>query len=236
MHIVICEDTINDQDILDNLIKSWAESKKIDIDLKKYESAEKFLFELPDIKVDIIFLDIELKKGGMNGIDLSMEIRKSEPNTQIIFTTGHKQYSLYGYDAYPLHFLVKPLVAEKLFSVLDKAHYLMNSYEKDTVILANGIDITKLQASKIYYIRMKSHFAELNMNNKKFMLRKTTEELLEILPAHFFRCHRSYIVNLLQVNTIYYSYLILSTGAKIPISRGALKRVKEEFMRFNILC
>lgn len=43
-----------------------------------------------------------------NGIDTALELRKSAERLPIVFTTSERDYSLQGYRAHPLDYLLKP--------------------------------------------------------------------------------------------------------------------------------
>ena len=60
--------------------------------------------------VDVAFLDIQT--GGMNGLELAVQLKKIKPDTHIIFVTGYSQYAL---DAFAMHatgYLLKPVTEE----------------------------------------------------------------------------------------------------------------------------
>lgn len=229
MLIVICEDNNSESEYLLTAIKAWAGIRQIKVDLLRYRSAEEFLFVWPDMAVDIIFLDIVMKK--MSGVNLAEKIREFDKNVLIVFVTGFTQYMLNGYDVSALHYLIKPLSSEKLNLVLDKAYQIWYSHEKDAIIVKNDYGKVKLFLGNIYYIKKNSHIAEMHTENKIFKIRKSTKELMELIPAHFIRCHRSYIVNLLKVDCVYENALLLSNGEKLPISRNNTKCVKDAFIR-----
>ena len=56
---------------------------------------------------DIIFLDIKLP--GMDGMQLSHEIRKIDPIVTIIFVTNLVQFAVKGYEVSAFDFVVKPV-------------------------------------------------------------------------------------------------------------------------------
>ena len=230
MRIAICEDNKTEQDYLVNSINQWSDASKIPLEIFRYDSAEQFLFIWMDVKFEIIFIDIMMEK--MNGITLAKKIRESDPYIQIIFTTHHKQFSLKGYDVFPLHYLVKPVSKEQLNSVLDKVYSIYSLQSKDAIILSNGSEAVKLHASKIFYIQMKSHIAEFHLEKEVFTQRKTSRELIDMLPTCFIRCHRTYIVNLLHIDCVYSKEVLLSNGIKLPVSRSEAKNVFRAFADF----
>ena len=231
MRIAICEDAQAAMERLSDAVKDWAAARNISVDIMRYESAEAFVLAWPDITFDILFLDIQMKK--MSGIELAEFIRKSDKNMLIVFVTSFEQYSLKGYDFNALHFLVKPLSPTKLIPILDKAYTVWRSREKDAFVIQDGNALIKLPFCDIIYISMFSHTAELITTDKTYKLRKTAAELEQMLPSHFVRCHRSYIINLLKTDRVYKDSVLLSNGARPPISRNNSKNINDAFVRLH---
>ena len=229
MHIAICEDNEAEQKRLAEAITDWANTRMVQTEILRYNKAESFLFAWPDIVFDLIFLDIKMDK--MSGVELARQIRQSDKEVQIVFVTSFSQYVLDGYDVNALHYLIKPLSNAKLIPILDKAHVIWRSYKKDALIASNGLGRVRLPYGNIYYICMMSHTAEIHTNDAVFELRKTAKELEALLPSHFIRCHRSYIVNLLKVDCVYKDSMKLSNGKSLPISRNSSKLVNDAFLR-----
>ena len=118
--IAICDDEQLDIKYIKELLHIWQEETNISLQIETFNSAESFLFHYADDKLyDIIFLDIEL--GGMDGVTIAKKIRKENKTVQIIFISGYSDYIAEGYEVEALHYLLKPVNKEKLFSVLDRA-------------------------------------------------------------------------------------------------------------------
>lgn len=73
-------------------------------------------------RMDIAFLDIEM--GGMNGLRMAAELKKSNPDIHIIFVTGFSQYAVDAFQIHASGYLLKPVKAE------DVARELTFLYEK----------------------------------------------------------------------------------------------------------
>lgn len=232
MRFAICEaEKKKEQKRLSEAIEDWASAKRVQISISSYPSAEAFLIAWPDNAFDIIFLDIEMKN--MTGIDFAEQIRKTDKNIMIVFVTSHKQYVLSGYDANALHYLIKPLTQTKLLPILDKAHTIWQSWQNAfMLVVSNDGGKQKLLYGDIFYISMSSHTAKIHTESGAFGIRKTAEELSEMLPDYFIRCHRFYIVNLLKVDCMYRRSLLLSNGETLPISRNSSKTANDAFIRF----
>ena len=120
LKIGICDDDPAQVTLTETLTASWAKENGHSIKIKTYKDAESFLFDFEEENdFDILLLDIEM--GDMNGVTLAKNIRKKSETVQIIFITGYSDYISDGYDVAALHYLMKPLKAEKLFEVLNRA-------------------------------------------------------------------------------------------------------------------
>ena len=64
-------------------------------------------FALLSEEVQIIFLDIEMQ--GLKGIEAADLLSKKYPKLNIIFVTGHPEYSLSAHEVFPSGFLTKPV-------------------------------------------------------------------------------------------------------------------------------
>ena len=120
INFAIVDDSIIDSGYVKELVIKWANDKKYQSNIDLFSSAEGFLFHYVENKeYDILLLDIEMKN--MDGVSLAREIRKFNKSVQIVFITGYSDYIAEGYDVEALHYLMKPLKAEKLYDVLERA-------------------------------------------------------------------------------------------------------------------
>ena len=90
----------------------------IDLEFAIKEAAPKanvFRFESPksaalfgdENHIDIAYLDINMPE--LNGIDLAMKLRETNPDINIIFATGYTEYALESYTVQASGFLTKPI-------------------------------------------------------------------------------------------------------------------------------
>ena len=118
--IAICDDSKIDTQYITNFVKCWAQEANISVHIDAFPSAEVFLFHYEEKKdYDILLLDVEM--GAMDGVTLAKTLRKENDTIQIVFLTGYSDYISEGYEVDALHYLLKPVQKEKLFSVLYRA-------------------------------------------------------------------------------------------------------------------
>jgi len=232
LRIAICEDNMNDQQLLKGAIKDWANARNVIVETSCYHDAEAFIAAQPNIAFDLIFLDIEM--GKMKGIELAEWIRQTDQSVLIVFLTSYSQYAVAGYEVNALHYLIKPLSQTKLIPVLDKANLFWRDSKKNTLLVSNKLGQHEILLGNIFYFALNSHTAIIHTDTEIFEFRKTLEEIEELLPAHFIRCYRSIIINLLKVQSMRKDGVILSNSVKLPVSRNFSKKVNDAYMRLHM--
>ena len=118
--IAICDDAQVDRKYISDIIKQWAVQTGHSIRISTFSSAENFLFHYAEENdFHILLLDIEM--GAMEGVTMAKKLRRENDAVQIVFITGYSDYISEGYEVAALHYLMKPVKEEKLYSVLDRA-------------------------------------------------------------------------------------------------------------------
>jgi DNA-binding LytR/AlgR family response regulator len=56
--------------------------------------------------------------------------------------------------------------------------------------------------------------------------------IMQSLPAWFVQCHKSYIVNLRQIQRFGTNDILLKNGNAVPVSRAKYKQTKEAHFNF----
>lgn len=228
--IAICDDNLIDQEYVMQLIKMWAQEKKISIELYTFISAEQFLFQYAEEKsYDIIVLDIEMEK--MNGVSLAKKLREDNHSIQILFVTGYPDFIAEGYEVDALHYLMKPVNQTKLFQVMDKAVHNLSKMEAILFLQING-EMIKLVTNEIFYIEVFSHASTIHSKDRNFEVKMSISELEAKLGESFIRVHRSYLVNIGQVKRISKTEVFLEDGMIVPLSRRKYADVNKAFIRY----
>ena len=88
LNIAIVEDDKVHADITCRLLKEWLIEKDIKHYIKKYISAEAFLFEWEQNQLwDALFLDIQMP--GINGMELAKSVREHNNDVSIVFAVSY---------------------------------------------------------------------------------------------------------------------------------------------------
>jgi len=227
----ICDDETTEISYLTNLLHQWAEEVNTQIHLSTFQSAEQFLFAYEEDKsADILLLDIQM--GGMDGVELARKLRADNNNIQIIFITGFPDFIAYGYDVAALHYLMKPVSAEKLFAVLSRAAAQV-SRQSPAILLAIDGEQVRLSLDEVIYIEAIDHNLEITTRNAgKLTVKMPLYQIEYELTPEFVHCHRSYIVNLRHVSKITKTDVITDCGISLPLARRQYAAVNKAMMQY----
>jgi len=220
--IAVCDDSDADRQYVMNLVEKWAKTAGANLSVSAFASGEEFLFQYQDHgDYDILLLDIEM--GRMDGVALAKELRRENETIQIVFITGYSDYISEGYEVSALHYLIKPVKEEKLFSVLDRAAEKLRTNEKVLTFEAGG----ELVRVPVYRIR----FADVRLNyvtihaGEDVTVKMTLGQVAELLDERFYRVGRSAIVNLTRVNRVTRTEIHMDDGSVVPLPRGAYEGI-----------
>ena len=220
--LAVCDDSDADRQYISGLVSKRAERPGHMVDLREYSTAESLLIAYSgENDFDMLLLDIEM--GGMDGVTMAKKIRSVNETIQIIFITGYSDYIAEGYDVAALHYLMKPVNGEKLFSVLNRAAEKLAKNEK-VLNFELGGEMIRVPIYKIRYADVFGNYVTVH-TPEKVTVRMTLGELEKELDSRFFRVSRSVIVNLTVISRVTKSEIKLNDGESIPIPRGAYESV-----------
>ncbi len=222
MKIGICEDSIEEQTQYLNCFQKLGYS-----DIAVFNSGEELLEKMPSL--DLLFLDIEMDK--ISGIQIKNIFEEKKKNTYIVFYTKHTEVMQEGFGANVLGFIYKPITLHEIKLYIDKTSIKL---EQNYPVYINNN--TYVSSDDILYIEADHNYTVLYMaDNYKNLVRKSIDNwLTELAPCGFIRIHRSYIVNMYNINHIDTSSIILVNGHRLNISRKMLSTTKEAFENFQL--
>lgn len=178
---------------------------------------------------DIVFLDIDLSRD-RTGFDFLVEARTFNTDFKVIFVTAYNQFGIRAVKEQAFDYLLKPIDVEDLTIVIDKLQ--KSSKEKvifkDFIIINNKETIHKIFFNEILYVQGDGGYSELFLDGQERPILVSNnlskiEEELSSISNHFYRIHKSYLVNLHKVTKINKQLtsknVELTNAFKLPISR-----------------
>lgn len=185
--------------------------------------------------VDVVFLDIQMP--GTNGLKCAKKIL-SQKNIRIIFVTAFTEYAVSSYELDAADYLLKPINNARLNKSLDKVRQLnsgtcTHKIKRDFLLIYEKEVLRPIKYNDIRYCRANDKHVEIFTKDQIYVYENNIGKLEEALqdPA-FFRCHRSYIINLKRISIIEpveRTYLVKMEDASelIPISRSNVQTFKK---------
>ncbi len=168
-------------------------------------------------RCELIFQDILF--GEEKGIRFGRLLRERNWDLDLVFVTSSAQYAVAGYDAHPLHYLLKPLRPEQLEEVLDR---FLERRAPQMLSLTTPQGTVRLPVTDAMFFEVYNHVVRLRLRDgSESAWRATLQDLERELPVgRFARVHRSYLVNLEHIAVLGRDRLRLSTGDMVPMSRA----------------
>lgn len=182
---------------------------------------------------DLVLLDLNLK--GEDGFSLLDQSLAGSFHTIVI--SAYRERALEAFEHGVLDFVAKPFSGARLEQALSRFLTTERRTGPPTKFLTvKTPGRTRLiPLEEVVYLKGAGHYAEIHLNNGEQTLHgKSLERLLVLLPDHFIRIHKSYIVNLNFAQEIRSSpgsiyELILKNEAVLPIGRTRLTELREYF-------
>ncbi|MBN2656990.1 MAG: response regulator transcription factor [Spirochaetales bacterium] len=217
------------------------------------ENGEEALKIAGNVYPDIIFLDINMAE--MNGFQLTEKLHATGQNPGIIFTTAYDQYALQAFDIRAVDYILKPVEEDRLISSIEKfrsqrgggndrrdysaLEQIIKRLQRDNKVpryLSIGLGDSYLPVSFGDIITISARGRTVTIHTKKGDYRhcRSIGEMEDLLSdGNFFRCHRSYIINLDFIEKIgiwfnnTYQIQMKHFSEKITVSRSYIKAFRE---------
>jgi two-component system LytT family response regulator len=172
-----------------------------------YNDPLKALTALDEMKVDVLFLDIQMPD--LDGLNFSRQV---PPSTKIIFTTAFKQYAFESYEVDAVDYLLKPIRYQKFLLAISKVRQrleMASSSEKGTadksIFIRVDNVLKRIDFDDILYVGGLKDYVHLYLvgDSRPLITHLTMKAVEDMLPSdRFMRVHRSYIIALDKIRSV----------------------------------
>lgn len=231
---------------LSNLIEKKCPGVNI---VSALNNSKEAIIAIQNQQPDILFLDIDMPY--INGFEL-LEIVK-DVDFEVIFTTAHDEYALKAFRISAVDYLLKPIDDKELIEAVEKVRIVRekrkpfhqiqflieqvkelesNNVQQIALPTFDGFEI--LQMEDIVYCQSDGSYCHVILtDHSDLFISKTLRYLEDALSNfHFFRVHRSYLVNLNRIKKFSNTdggLVVMSSGEKIPVARSKKKKLLNLF-------
>ncbi|MBP2167755.1 two-component system LytT family response regulator [Erwinia toletana] len=241
MNAIIVEDEFLAQQELSWLIQQHSQIKIA----ASFDDGLDVLKYLQNHQVDVIFLDINIPS--LDGVLLAQNISKFAHKPLIVFITAYKEHAVEAFELEAFDYILKPYHESRIVTMLHKlesshqqiqqaqtagAHAPRNAamtinLEKDERIIVTDID-------DIYYAEAHEKMTFVYTRREEYVMSMNITEFCSRLPEeYFFRCHRSWCVNLSKIREIEpwfnntYILKLRDLDFQVPVSRSKVKEFRQ---------
>lgn len=182
-------------------------------------------------QVDLLFVDINMPD--ISGIQL---IRSLAVKPMVIFTTAYKQFAFEGFELEAVDYLLKPIDFDRFSKAVSKAvdyhqYKKMSVYQAvtESLYVYSEYRMIKIEVDKIEYIESMEDYIKINLIDqpKPVLTLMPLKKILEKLPENkFIRIHRSYIVALGKIKSVYNKKIQLPS-IELPIGKSFYEAVSK---------
>ena len=232
LKIAVCDDS---RELLEKVEKDLLEYESVrstPVTVHTYTNAVDLLDGLKKTDYDILILDIIMP--GFTGMQAAHEIRKFNEEIKIIFLTSSREFAIESYSVGAYYYLLKPVLKEKLFSVLDKVVSEITSKQESCIIYTHmgivNIPFARIECLEVYNKHLVFHLSDGSTKETRGALTDYENVFLE--RKEFLKIHRSYILNMDYIHSIEAGEITTYSGKIFPVSRLLAKDIKEHYMNY----
>ena len=200
---------------------------------------------------DMVFLDIQMR--GMSGFDIANKLQKLEYKPLIVFITAYDKYAIEAFEVNAIDYLLKPVSLSRLQKTIEKiqAYNTNNSRNREIdlsllleymnkpkviqkiCVYSNGKHIP-LDPEDVVFAYVEGRSTIIKSKKGEYHSNYNLVELEDRLKSNrFFRCHRSYLININEIaeidNGFNGTFEVVLRGypkERIPVSRNNAQTFK----------
>lgn len=178
-------------------------------------NGEEAITRFQELHPQVVFMDVDMPH--RNGIDCARAIQDMNPAAIIIFATAHEEYRQEAFEVYAFDYLVKPFNLERLEQTLDRIRSTRQPSAPKAVprlaeirqvqgrlMLKHKDGVAFIDQQNILLVQREERSTVIYTDDgQRYVLSESLSETEARLdPDTFFRCHKSYIINLRRIRNI----------------------------------
>lgn len=218
LKIALCDDELENIQIISKLLETEIIEQNFNAEITLVtDNQDDILKSIESREIDILFLDVDFKNGGKNGLEFAHSLRKINKEFFLIFLTAHQRYMHISFYTKVFDYLVKPISKDIIHEIISR---LKEEFETNKNLFLKLNKWTSIRTSDILYIEKQGNKSLVITSFGEYTTSKTLDNLLSELPINFTKSHRSYIVNENKIINIdrKEKYAYFSKDIKCPIN------------------
>ena len=216
IRIAICDDEKHMSDHIRSMVSDFFRKKNQEISLHMFSSGEELLSY--NGHINILFLDIQMK--GMDGMETARKLRADQFQGFLVFITVLKEMVFQSFEVQAYDYLVKPVDEKQFEKTMERLYASMQNASEDSLLVQKGYEGRIVQKDEIVFCEIIDRKIYLNLASGEVVdYYERIEKLETKLDNRFYRCHRSYLINLKHLKGYKNGTAYMDNGKEIPVSR-----------------
>ena len=232
LRVAICDDTPLYAGELAAQLYEIAEELTLAIEVDTYRSYGALGEAHCTRPYDVIFLEVALSDG--DGIDFAEQLRSEDLNTDLVFYSSSSARALEAYAVFPTGYLLKPPQKRRVRHVLEFIR-ARRGLVHTLLLRTPGGGRAAIPLDTIRYVEVMGN--ELSIHTAKetiTCLGALTDAFRDISERQFYRCHRSFLVNMRAVRSLHRYYFLMENGEEVAVAKNRYAQAKEILNEFLI--
>ncbi len=184
-----------------------------------------------DKSIDILFLDIQME--GMDGMETARKLRSRNFKGYLIFVTVLEEMVFQSFEVQAYDYLVKPVEEKRFAKTMERLFASMQNVSEEKLLVQKGYERSIISFEEIVFAEVIDRKVYLHLVSSEVVdFYDKIENLEERLDSRFFRCHRSFLINLKYLKSYKNGVAYMENGKEIPISRLRSKAFSEVILQY----
>lgn len=229
MNIAVCEDNAADAEAICGCIREHFDKCGFIGDVHTFISGEELLSAFSPGAFDAVFMDIYMD--GMTGIETAKKMRARDADFALVYITSSEDHARQAYSLRACAYVSKPIGPEEMEVAFVQCQnvFLKNARYIEVISERKAV---KIPFVKILYIEV---------YNREVLFHTTEGVITAVMPLDeverqcgeaFLRCHRSYIVNMNQIDTLCEQDIRMKNGAVVPMRQRGRQKLRNAYGDF----
>ncbi len=182
-------------------------------------------------RFDVIFMDIQMEQ--LDGMETARLLRRRGDHSLLVFVTVLKELVFDAFQVEAYDYLLKPLDSTRFNQTMNRVLRSLEQRTAEDIVIQRGTGCEVVLLSDIVYCEVLGRKIYLHKSDGTVSdYYDKLEDLERKVDGRFFKCHRSYLVNLDYVRGCQDGQVLLFQGERIPASRLRERELMQALLRY----
>lgn len=229
IRIAICDDEPVMLKHIKELVLDFFSSRNMEIQIFMFLNGEELLN--CDKDIDILFLDIQMKQ--LDGIETAKRMRNKRYKGFLVFITVLKEMVFQSFEVQPFDYLLKPIEYDSFKNTMERLMLSLKKSDKKKLLIQRGNKSSIISFGEIIFCEIIDRKVYLHLKSADVIDYYDKIENLETkLDNRFFRCHRSYLINMQYLISYKNGTAYMAENHQIPVSRLRSKEFSDVILQY----